>query len=183
LESISAKQDGLTFTIKQENILLGLDDALVEISNRETRNSLKIIQLYDSYIELDSKQFVGSIHVDESISTRRDAYLKLTFSVQRKEQLVEVNLYEPNGRKHQSKYNVKCRDSALFLYNSLEISDFIQEIVCEFRRPKLGRWTFEIIKTNSNDQKTEVKAKARIFFQNEQIDESSYYSNYSDRDD
>ena len=29
---------------------------------------------------------------------------------------------------HQSKYNVKCRDSALFSYNSLEASDNQQEI-------------------------------------------------------
>lgn len=69
-----------------------------------------------------------SIHVDESISSRRDAYLKITFSVQSKDNAVEINLYEPNGKKHQSKYNVKCRDSALFLYNSLEKTDSNQEI-------------------------------------------------------
>ena len=37
LENISEKRDGLSFTIKRDNVLLGLDDALVEISNRETR--------------------------------------------------------------------------------------------------------------------------------------------------
>ena len=36
LEQISKNRDGLSFTIKSDNILLGLDDALVEISNRET---------------------------------------------------------------------------------------------------------------------------------------------------
>ena len=32
------------------------------------------------------------------------------------------------GKKHQSKYNVKCRDSALFSYNSLEKTGLNQEI-------------------------------------------------------
>jgi hypothetical protein len=41
LEAISEKRDGLSFTIKSDNVLLGLDDALVEISNRETRKMNK----------------------------------------------------------------------------------------------------------------------------------------------
>jgi hypothetical protein len=93
-------------------------------------NSIKIIQLFDSFIELDNRtnRFVQSIYVDESISSRRDAYLKISFSVQTKDSIVEINLFEPTGKKHQSKYNVKCRDSALFSYNSLEKTDLNQEI-------------------------------------------------------
>ena len=41
LEGISELRDGLSFTIKSDNVLLGLDDALVEISNRETRKHLR----------------------------------------------------------------------------------------------------------------------------------------------
>jgi hypothetical protein len=40
LEGISELRDGLSYTIKSDNVLLGLDDALVEISNRETRKHL-----------------------------------------------------------------------------------------------------------------------------------------------
>lgn len=45
LEAISEKRDGLSFTIKSDNVLLGLDDALVEISNRETRKINKKLNL------------------------------------------------------------------------------------------------------------------------------------------
>lgn len=53
------------------------------------------------------------IYLDDTISNRDDAYLKFVFIIDNPLEFLEINVYEPNNKKHQSKYNVKCKDSSL----------------------------------------------------------------------
>ena len=111
---------------------------------------------------MNEAKHVGVLHIDESISTRADANLKISFSVDNLRDFLEMIVYEPNGKRHQSKVNLKCKDSSLFATEFNK--ENIQNIVCEFKRPRFGTWTYEI-KDNHNQDKISVKVKANVYFQ------------------
>jgi hypothetical protein len=125
---------------------------------------------------------IGYIYIDEGISSRSDSLLRVTFHIKNINEYLEIIVYEPTNRKHESKYNVKCKDSSLFLSEKLTPGGAgSQEVVCEFKRPKLGKWVYEIINVG-NQQNVQVSTKAYVFFYFF-VDETSYYSNYYDRED
>jgi hypothetical protein len=143
----------------------------------------KAIELVNAHIKLDWSPIpkkIGYIYIDEGISSRTDSLLRLTFHVSNINEYVEIVVYEPTNRKHESKYNVKCKDSSLFLSEKLTGSGS-QEVVCEFKRPKLGKWVYEIVNVGKQ-QNVHVALKAYVFFYFF-VDESSYYSNYYDSED
>lgn len=142
-------------------------------------NSNKIVELLNTNFDVASSPLIGHIHIDESISSRLDSIMKFTFELRNVSEYLEVNVYEPSEKKHQSRYNLKCRDSALFFTEKSDASN-IQEINCEFKKPKFGKWTFEII--NPINQIVNLHLKAFVFF-HDFVDDTSYYSNYYDRDD
>ena len=143
-----------------------------------------MVPLINSHFRLEwSTKKLGYIYIDESISSRADSLLRITFHVTNVNEYLEVNVYEPNNRKHESKYNVKCKDSSLFLDEKTTSagSSSSQEVVCEFKRPKLGKWIYEVI-NSGQQQNVNVYLKAYVFFYFF-VDETSYYSNYYDRED
>ena len=108
------------------------------------------------------------------------ALLKIVFNIENLNDYLDINVYEPTSKKHPSKYNLKCKDSSLSsLIPRADLTN-IQSVVCEFRRPMAGRWTYEIL--NPFEQKAKVNVKAFVYF-SQYADESNYYLNYYDRDD
>ena len=121
---------------------------------------------------------IGSLFIDETVSSRSDSLLKISFNLENVKDYLDINVYEPNSKKHMSKYNIKCKDSAMSSVIRTDLGN-IQDVVCEFRRPMPGKWTYEIL--NPHVQNIKVNVKAFAFF-NQFIDESNYYMNYYERD-
>jgi hypothetical protein len=154
-------------------------------------NVNKIVELLNKKFHLDfsssssstSSYKLGYILIDETITQRHDSLLRLSFQVQNMKEYLEINVYEPNNRKHQSKYNVRCKDSSILSYDLN-----LQEVECEFKRPRTGKWIYEIKgpaatnKAVNNQDSIEVSFKASVYYQYF-MDENSYYSNYYDRDE
>jgi hypothetical protein len=122
---------------------------------------------------------IGSLFIDETMSSRADSLLKISFNLENVKDHLDINVYEPNSKKHLSKYNIKCKDSAMSSLVRNELTN-IQDVVCEFRRPMPGKWTYEILNPHLQDVKVSIKAYALF---NQYTDESNYYMNYYDRDD
>jgi hypothetical protein len=139
------------------------------------------VELVNKNYEFSSSlPILGSLHVDETLS-RPGAVLKIVFNIEHISEYLEINVYEPTSKKHPSKYNLKCKDSSLSsLIPRTDLAN-IQDVVCEFRRPLVGKWTYEIV--NRFAQKSaRVSVKAYVYF-HQYADESNYYLNYYDRDD
>jgi hypothetical protein len=150
---------------------------------KSLENLNKAIELVNTHIKLDWSPIpkkIGYIYIDEGISSRSDSLLRVTFHIKSINEYLEIIVYEPSNRKHESKYNVKCKDSSLFLSEKLTGAGS-QEVICEFKRPKLGKWVYEIVNMG-NQQNVQVSIKAYVFFYFF-VDETSYYSNYYDRED
>lgn len=123
---------------------------------------------------------IGWLHVDRTMSANPYGLLKIVFNIENLNDYLDINVYEPTSKKHPSKYNLKCKDSSLSsLIPRADLTN-IQSVVCEFRRPIAGRWTYEIL--NPFEQKAKVNVKAFVYF-SQYADESNYYLNYYDRDD
>ena len=138
------------------------------------------MELVNSFFEIGAEaNKSGHVFVDKSVGSRANAFLRLKFNIRQVKEYVELVVHEPNGKKHLSKYNVKCKDSSLFSHEVWSLDE--QEIVCEFKRPRYGKWTFDVVNKAQHHQ-IYGHLKANVFF-NHVEDETSYYSNYYDRDE
>ena len=140
------------------------------------------MEILNKQLEMHSSlPIIGSLYVDETTSANAAAMLKIVFNVENiVNDYLDINVYEPTSKKHPAKYNLKCKDSSLS--SALPRTDLghIQSVVCEFRRPMAGKWSYEIL--NPFVQKARVNVRAMLYF-NPYFDESNYYLNYYDRDD
>lgn len=139
------------------------------------------MEILNKNFQFSSKlPIIGSLYVDETMSMNPQSMLKIVFNIENMNDYLDVNVYEPTSKKHPSKYNIKCKDSALSSIIPRTDLTNIQDVVCEFRRPMTGKWTYEIL--NPFAQKARVAVKAYVFYR-QYADESNYYLNYYDRDD
>lgn len=141
------------------------------------------MEILNKNLEMHSSlPIIGSLYVDETTSTNLNSLLKIVFNIENlvNNDYLEINVYEPTSKKHPSKYNLKCKDSSLSSLIPRTDLGSIQSVVCEFRRPMAGKWTYEIL--NPFVQKARVNVRAMVYF-NQYLDESNYYLNYYDRDD
>lgn len=188
LDSLVQERQGVLFHISEQNPLMDIDDSLMHLSNRETSNQRRIIELLNTRLKLShlttqSSPRIGHIHIDRGVSHRTDSLLRITFHITNiTSDYLEIVVKEPSGRKHESKYNVKCKDSSLFVPEKSAPQGSSQEVVCEFRRPREGQWTYEIMPIAGRQENVRVVLKASVFFY-QFVDENSYYSNYYERDD
>jgi hypothetical protein len=78
------------------------------------------------------------------------------------------------------KHNLNCKDSSLFANDDLAKSkNKTQEIECDFKRPHVGEWTFEILNLSPSTVYVSLKVHAYL---NRFEDELSYYSFNYERD-
>lgn len=142
----------------------------------------KTIEILNKRHEFTSSlPILGFLYVDETVESHAQSLLKIVFHVDNISDYLDINVYEPTSKKHPSKYNIKCKDSSLSsLIPRVDLTN-IQDVVCEFRRPMSGKWTYEIL--NPLGQKNaKVAIKSFIYFHH-YADDTNYYINYYDRDD
>jgi hypothetical protein len=122
---------------------------------------------------------LGHVIVDEAIQHNYEV-VKFSFFMDNVSDYLDLVVYEPNGRKHFSKHNLNCKDSSLFASDDLAKSkNKTQEIECDFKRPRVGEWTFEILNLSPSTVYVSLKVHAYL---NRFEDELSYYSFNYERD-
>jgi len=122
---------------------------------------------------------LGHVIVDDAIQENYEL-IKFTFFIDNVSDYLDLVVYEPTGRKHFSKHNLNCKDSSLFASDDLVKSkNKTQEIECDFKRPRVGEWTFEILNLSPSTVYVSLKVHAYL---NRFEDELSYYSFNYERD-
>ena len=139
----------------------------------------KVVELSDSFF-LQNEQPVNTqyILVDDTISSRKDSVLTFKFSFEKLKEHVEVEVVDPNNKKHMLKTMDRCRDTSLFEAER-SFDKTKQEVVCKFEWPSKGKWIFSII--NPIDQSFYVKLKVFVYFKQPQAINSYYPNYYSNR--
>lgn len=141
---------------------------------KQTGHGRQTIEILNKHIDYDSNlPIIGYMYIDESLSMRPDSLLKLTLNFQNIQDYLDVNVYEPNDRKHSSKHNLKCKDSSLTSIRTDLLN--LQFVICEFKRPRAGKWTYEIL--NPRSQKVKINIKSTVYFHS-MIQHENYYANY-----
>jgi hypothetical protein len=186
LDDLSLKTEGLKFDINQNNKLFDIESSLAMISNRETTNLFKAIELFNSYSTIewhhDGEQKLKPIYIDDFISSKSSAILRFKFSFEDIKSRINVVIYEPNFNQHKSNFMANCKDLSRLAEFSHDFNlTSLQEIVCEFRRPSSGKWQYEILNNDVQFKQTPyAKIKIDVFFR-KKIEDLSFYPNYYER--
>ncbi|CAF0782079.1 unnamed protein product [Brachionus calyciflorus] len=141
--TIIKKTDGVSFMINKDESLVSLQTALGYISNRERSHKEKFSEIANNLYEYEGTKLNDEILIDDTIANNPNTILKLVFNFENlNNNNLEVIVYEPSGKQHESYLNLKCKDSSL--EDVEQVDSRSKNYICKFNKPNQGAWKFQI---------------------------------------
>lgn len=167
LENLVKLTKGVSFKINSK--LTDIWSSLNSISNRDRSKFViifyhiffyfyssdvqKNIELFNVVYEIGKQKKHHHFYIDSSIS-QKNAFMKIIFSFRGIKEKVDLSIFDPRGVIYDTGLTLKC--------NKTNDIDDQEELICEFFKPKEGKWSIRINSPWGDNY--ELKIVAMVYF-------------------
>lgn len=129
--------------------------SLISNRNKGNTNKNKNVELTNTVYDSDEKKTLTHFYVDSSLS-KKNSVLKIMLNFRGIKDKVDLSIFEPRGIQYDTGLTLKCIKINKEDYHGQE------DLVCEFLRPKQGKWSIRI--NSPSDDNYKLKIVAMVYF-------------------